>query len=151
MMNVHHDRSVCNSSFIIHHSSFIIFAPYTSDPDFFLMPDLTQRSDRRPLGDHRQEPGEAAARFRHRRRSASRAASARSARATKTRRPAKSSPTASPARSATGEGWRVRVVPNKFPALEIEGELNKRGEGIYDMMRGVGAPRGDHRIARSTW
>jgi UDPglucose--hexose-1-phosphate uridylyltransferase len=31
------------------------------------------------------------------------------------------------------------VVPNKFPALEIEGELNKRGEGIYDMMRGVGA------------
>ena len=38
-----------------------------------------------------------------------------------------------------GEGWRVRVVPNKFPALEIEGQLNKRGEGIYDMMRGVGA------------
>jgi UDPglucose--hexose-1-phosphate uridylyltransferase len=37
------------------------------------------------------------------------------------------------------QGWRVRVVPNKFPALEIEGELNKRGEGIYDMMRGVGA------------
>ncbi len=36
-------------------------------------------------------------------------------------------------------GWRVRVVPNKFPALEIEGELNNRGEGIYDMMRGVGA------------
>ena len=37
------------------------------------------------------------------------------------------------------EGWRVRVVPNKFPALEIEGDLNKRGEGIYDMMQGVGA------------
>ena len=37
------------------------------------------------------------------------------------------------------EGWRVRVIPNKFPALEIEGELSKRGEGIYDMMRGVGA------------
>jgi len=37
------------------------------------------------------------------------------------------------------EGWRVRVIPNKFPALEIEGQLNKRGEGIYDMMRGVGA------------
>jgi UDPglucose--hexose-1-phosphate uridylyltransferase len=31
------------------------------------------------------------------------------------------------------------VVPNKFPALEIEGDLNNRGEGIYDMMRGVGA------------
>jgi UDPglucose--hexose-1-phosphate uridylyltransferase len=37
------------------------------------------------------------------------------------------------------EGWRVRVVPNKFPALEIEGDLQKRGDGIYDMMRGVGA------------
>jgi UDPglucose--hexose-1-phosphate uridylyltransferase len=36
-------------------------------------------------------------------------------------------------------GWRVRVVPNKFPALEIEGDLNKRGEGMYDLMRGVGA------------
>jgi UDPglucose--hexose-1-phosphate uridylyltransferase len=36
-------------------------------------------------------------------------------------------------------GWRVRVVPNKFPALKIEGELNKRGEGIYDKMSGVGA------------
>jgi UDPglucose--hexose-1-phosphate uridylyltransferase len=31
------------------------------------------------------------------------------------------------------------VVPNKFPALEIEGELSKRGQGMYDMMRGVGA------------
>ena len=37
------------------------------------------------------------------------------------------------------KGWRVRVVPNKFPALEIEGGLNKRGEGIYDTMQGVGA------------
>lgn len=36
-------------------------------------------------------------------------------------------------------GWRVRVVPNKFPALKIEGNLHKRGEGIYDMMAGVGA------------
>jgi len=42
--------------------------------------------------------------------------------------------------SATnGEGWRVRAVPNKFPALTIEGDLNKRGEGIYDLMSGVGA------------
>jgi UDPglucose--hexose-1-phosphate uridylyltransferase len=36
-------------------------------------------------------------------------------------------------------GWRVRVVPNKFPALQVEGELNKRGEGIYDKMNGIGA------------
>ena len=37
------------------------------------------------------------------------------------------------------KGWRVRVVPNKFPALQIEGDLNKRGEGIYDKMNGIGA------------
>lgn len=41
--------------------------------------------------------------------------------------------------AANRGGWRVRVVANKFPALEIEGDLNKRGEGIYDLMRGVGA------------
>ncbi len=36
-------------------------------------------------------------------------------------------------------GWRVRVVPNKFPVLGIEGELNRQGEGMYDKMNGVGA------------
>ena len=36
-------------------------------------------------------------------------------------------------------GWKVRVVPNKFPALKIEGELDKRGEGVYDKSRGIGA------------
>ena len=36
-------------------------------------------------------------------------------------------------------GWQVRVVPNKFPALRIEGGLNRRGMGIYDMSEGVGA------------
>ncbi|MEX1096965.1 MAG: galactose-1-phosphate uridylyltransferase [Planctomycetales bacterium] len=35
--------------------------------------------------------------------------------------------------------WRVRVVPNKFPALQVEGDLGKRGEGMYDVMNGVGA------------
>jgi len=40
---------------------------------------------------------------------------------------------------ANTRGWRVRVVPNKFPALQIEGEQNQRGEGIYDMMNGIGA------------
>jgi UDPglucose--hexose-1-phosphate uridylyltransferase len=38
-----------------------------------------------------------------------------------------------------GEGWLVRVVPNKFPALQIEGSLERRGEGLYDKMNGVGA------------
>jgi UDPglucose--hexose-1-phosphate uridylyltransferase len=36
-------------------------------------------------------------------------------------------------------GWRVRVVPNKFPALRVEGDLNRQGEGLYDRMNGVGA------------
>ena len=36
-------------------------------------------------------------------------------------------------------GWRVRVVPNKFPVLGIEGDLNKQGEGMYDKMNGIGA------------
>jgi UDPglucose--hexose-1-phosphate uridylyltransferase len=36
-------------------------------------------------------------------------------------------------------GWRVRAVPNKFPALRIEGQLGKRGAGLYDLMNGIGA------------
>jgi UDPglucose--hexose-1-phosphate uridylyltransferase len=36
-------------------------------------------------------------------------------------------------------GWRVRVIPNKFPALRIEGSLDKRGVGMYDQMNGIGA------------
>src|SRR5690606_19170685 len=36
-------------------------------------------------------------------------------------------------------GWRVRVVPNKFPAVTVDGQLEKRGVGIYDMMTGIGA------------
>lgn len=36
-------------------------------------------------------------------------------------------------------GWRVRVVPNKFPALAIEGDIDRRGIGIFDGMNGIGA------------
>ena len=36
-------------------------------------------------------------------------------------------------------GWWIRVVPNKYPALVIEGSLDKRGDGIYDQMNGIGA------------
>jgi UDPglucose--hexose-1-phosphate uridylyltransferase len=36
-------------------------------------------------------------------------------------------------------GWSLRVVPNKFPALRIEGELGPAGEGLYDRMNGIGA------------
>ena len=38
-----------------------------------------------------------------------------------------------------GPGWTVRVVPNKFPALGIEGSLSKQAEGMFDKMNGVGA------------
>lgn len=40
---------------------------------------------------------------------------------------------------ANAPRWSVRVVPNRFPALRIEGTLDKRAEGLYDTMRGVGA------------
>jgi UDPglucose--hexose-1-phosphate uridylyltransferase len=36
-------------------------------------------------------------------------------------------------------GWSLRVVPNKFPALQIEGDLNRQGDGMYDKMNGIGA------------
>jgi UDPglucose--hexose-1-phosphate uridylyltransferase len=35
--------------------------------------------------------------------------------------------------------WTVRVVPNKFPALHMDGEVHSAGEGIYDRVDGVGA------------
>lgn len=38
-----------------------------------------------------------------------------------------------------GPGWDVRVVPNKFPALEVEGNLDRQGDGLFDKMNGVGA------------
>jgi len=36
-------------------------------------------------------------------------------------------------------GWDLRVVPNKFPALQVEGSLDREGEGLFDRMNGVGA------------
>ncbi len=36
-------------------------------------------------------------------------------------------------------GWTIRVIPNKFPAVNIEGEVNPKGYGNFDMMNGVGA------------
>lgn len=41
--------------------------------------------------------------------------------------------------AANTPGWMTRVVPNKYPALVIEGELDKQGEGLYDRMNGIGA------------
>ena len=38
-----------------------------------------------------------------------------------------------------GPGWTLRVVPNKFPALRVEGTLEREGEGMFDRMTGIGA------------
>lgn len=40
--------------------------------------------------------------------------------------------------AANGPGWRVRVVPNKYPALELAGEPRPSSVGHYDAMPGVG-------------
>jgi UDPglucose--hexose-1-phosphate uridylyltransferase len=41
--------------------------------------------------------------------------------------------------AANRPGWDVRVVPNKFPALRVEGDMGKVGVGMYDKMNGIGA------------
>lgn len=38
-----------------------------------------------------------------------------------------------------GPGWSLRVVPNSYPALAIEGAADRRGVGVYDRMHGLGA------------
>src|SRR5262249_24878409 len=38
-----------------------------------------------------------------------------------------------------GPGWTYRVVPNTYLALRIEGDLDAKGEGMFDRMNGVGA------------
>lgn len=40
---------------------------------------------------------------------------------------------------ANSPDWSIRVVPNKFPALHIEGDMGREGVGIYDRMNGIGA------------
>ena len=99
----------------------------------------SQRPDRRPLGDHLHRAREAPLRLRPDRSRRARPASAPSARATSRRPRRRSSPSASPARCPNTPGWQVRVVSNKFPALQIEGDLDRRAEGIYDKMNGIGA------------
>src|SRR5919106_1689290 len=44
-----------------------------------------------------------------------------------------------PGRRANAPGWTLRVVPNKFPALRVEGDLDRAGDGVYDRMNGIGA------------
>lgn len=42
------------------------------------------------------------------------------------------------ARKGEAAPWRLRVVRNKYPALEPEGDTINRVEGIYDLMDGTG-------------
>jgi UDPglucose--hexose-1-phosphate uridylyltransferase len=44
-----------------------------------------------------------------------------------------------PGSQPDGPGWRVRVVPNKYPVLSLESALNRGAVGVYDYMGGVGA------------
>ena len=39
----------------------------------------------------------------------------------------------------TRPGWSLRVVPNQFPVLRVEGTLDRQGEGLFDKMNGIGA------------
>ncbi len=57
--------------------------------------------------------------------------------------------------SPNSPGWTLRVVPNKFPALQIHGELTKKGEGVFDQMNGIGAHEviietADHQLSLAT-
>ena len=36
-------------------------------------------------------------------------------------------------------GWRVRVIPNKYPALRDEGEMKTVQSGLFEAMSGIGA------------
>lgn len=38
-----------------------------------------------------------------------------------------------------GPGWDLRVVPSIAPFLRVEGDLDRRGNGVYDVMNGLGA------------
>lgn len=41
--------------------------------------------------------------------------------------------------AANQAGWWMRVVPNKYPALRVEGEVDAGAVGIFDRMNGIGA------------
>jgi UDPglucose--hexose-1-phosphate uridylyltransferase len=41
--------------------------------------------------------------------------------------------------AANSPGWDLRVIPNRFPVLRVEGSLEREGEGLFDKMTGIGA------------
>lgn len=38
-----------------------------------------------------------------------------------------------------GPGWEIRVIPAISPFLRIEGDLDRHGQGMYDLENGIGA------------
>jgi UDPglucose--hexose-1-phosphate uridylyltransferase len=48
-------------------------------------------------------------------------------------------PSDGPGAHRDSPGWSVRVFPNRYPALMIEGGLDREAEGLYDKMNGIGA------------
>ncbi|MCK4995213.1 MAG: galactose-1-phosphate uridylyltransferase, partial [Candidatus Omnitrophica bacterium] len=44
-----------------------------------------------------------------------------------------------PNTSPNAPGWSLRVVPNIQPLMQIEGEMGRRGQGMFDLMNGIGA------------
>ncbi len=43
-----------------------------------------------------------------------------------------------PGTEPNSPGWHLRVVNNKFPALVLQGEPDRQGEGMFDKMHGIG-------------
>ncbi len=43
-----------------------------------------------------------------------------------------------PGTAPNTSGWSLRVVHNKFPALILQGDLERQGEGMFDKMAGIG-------------
>ena len=76
-------------------------------------------------------------------------ASARSARATRSMTPPEVLAYRRNGGAPNGPGWDVRVVPNKFPALQVEGDARPRGRGAVRPDERHRRARGDHRDAGS--
>jgi UDPglucose--hexose-1-phosphate uridylyltransferase len=52
-----------------------------------------------------------------------------------------------------GTGWLVRITPDQRPLLHIEGEIGRRGAGMFDVMNAIGAHElvADTREHGSAW
>lgn len=42
-------------------------------------------------------------------------------------------------RDSNVSNWRTRVIPRPYPVFKIEGDLGRRGVGMYDIMNSIGA------------